>query len=181
MHIELTHSRTQLARENGRGWLGCHWYGYIDRYCSIRVDGEFQSGRVANGGDNPISMPLVSFSGRASSAYWPHGWHRHPAFAAAAQIKPSAPYMAVRLEEGIVADVTLARTPVGGAQFGYSTGQTIRLVKEGMTGTIRFTKGGSTSFAVRETRALVNPYDWIEFAYNSDWQRWEESGFFSDA
>lgn len=181
VHIELTHSRSQLARESGREWLGCTWNGYIDHSCSLNVAGEFQSGRVPNGGDNPISMPLVAFAGRASSAHWAHGWHLHPALSADSEIKPSAPLMAIHLQEGIIADVSLARLPAGGAQFGFGDGQIIRLAKEGATGTIRFAKGASSGFAVRETRVLSNPYDWIEFTYNREWQRWEESGFFSDA
>ena len=35
--------------------------------------------------------------------------------------------------------------------------------------------------AVIATRVLASSYDWIEFTYNRDWQRWEERGFFTGA
>ena len=129
-----------------------------------------------------MSMPRISYrDGEATSVNWARGWYKPPVLTASGVVTPCAPMMTLEMASGIIADVSLARTPSGGIEFGYADGQRIRMVKQGATGSIRFAKGASLSFAVRDTRVLANAYDWIEFTYNRDWQRWEESAFFSDA
>ena len=182
IRLHLSHHRTELARANGREWLGSYWTGYLHRSCQIHVEGDCAGNRLPNGGTTPISMPLVTYErGRYTSRSWARGWFKLPAIAASGEITPCAPYMTVQMANDSVADMTLRRTPTGGADHGYSDGQRIRIVKHDATGSIRFVKGASSAFAVRETRVLDNAYDWIEFSYNRDWQRWEEEGFFSDA
>ena len=182
VRLKLSHHRTQLARENGAEWLGSWWDGYIDRTCQLHVEGDCASGRLPNGGLNPVSMPLVSYArGEATSFSWARGWHKIDSISGSGQIAPSAPLMVLHMNSGIIADMTLRRTPVGGAQYGFADRQLIRMIKQDGTGSIRFAKGSSNSFAVRETRILANAHDWIEFSYNSEFQRWEEEGFFSDA
>ena len=182
VRLRLSHHRTQLAKDNGREWLGSYWTGYIDPSCELEVTGDCAGGRLPNGGVNPISMPLVSYDkGQATSQYWPYGWYRMPDLAGSGVIAPSAPLMVLQLASGIIADMTLARAPAGGSAYGYADRQRIRLVKQDATGAIRFLKGASASYAVRETRVLDNAYDWIDFTWNRDLQRWEEDGFFSDA
>ena len=180
--LSVSHNRTALARANAREWLGVAWTGYIARDCRILVEGETAGGRVHNGGDAPVSMPLVRYSqNEPSSRYWARGWYKLPDIATSGTIVPTAPLMTARMTSGIIADMALARNPSGGAAHGYADAQRIRIVKRDATGTLRFAKGASASFAVRETRLLDNAYDWIEFSYNRDLQRWEEEAYFSDA
>ena len=180
--VTLSHRRTRLAQERGNEWLGSYWTGYIDRSCQIHVSGDCAGGRLPNGGQAPVSFPRVSYdSGEATSSYWPHGWFAAPPLSGSGEIAVAAPFMTQAMDSGIIADVTLSRTPTGGTQFGYVDGQRVRIVKDGSSGSIRFAKGASPSFAVQETRVLASPFDWIDFTYNRGWQRWEESGFFSDA
>ncbi|QZD93909.1 hypothetical protein [Qipengyuania gelatinilytica] len=182
VRIRLSHHRTRHAAEQGNQWLGCFWTGYLDRSCELHISGETAGGGVPNGGATPISMPRIHYAAaEPTSNFWARGWYKLPQITGSGEILPCAPRMTVEMASGIIADMTLARTPIGGADHGYVDGQRIRLVKEGATGAIRFTKGASNSFGVRETRVLDNPYDWIEFSYNRDWQRWEEEAFFSDA
>lgn len=182
VRIRLSHHRTEAARAAGREWLGSYWTGYLHSSCQLHVEGDCAGSRLPNGGPNPVSMPLVSYErGRYTSRVWARGWYKLPTITGSGEIAPTAPLMTVAMASGIIADVTLRRTPTGGADYGFSDGQRIRLVKHDATGSIRFVKGASSSFAVRETRVLDNAYDWIEFSYNRDWQRWEEEGFFSDA
>ena len=182
VRIRLAHHRTRLAQENNRQWIGSYWTGYIDRSCQIAVTGDCAGGRLPNGGDTPVSMPRVSYTaGEATTNYWPRGWYRPASLNGSGEVAIAAPFMTLGLESGIIADISLSRTPSGGIEYGYADGQTVRITKEGATGSLRFGKGASPSFAVCETRVLANAYDWIEFAYNRDWQRWEESGFFSDS
>ncbi|MXO96690.1 hypothetical protein GRI34_09715 [Erythrobacter aquimaris] len=180
--ITLKQRRTREAQFAQRQWLGVLWNGYIDHSCAIHAEGEFASGRVPNGGDTPLSMPLVTMAKEtASSSYWARGWYRPATFSGSGEILVTAPLMSIGLESAIIADMTLARTPLGGAQHGYADGQRIRITKDGATGTLRFEKGASPAFAVRATRNLADAYDWIEFVYNRELQRWEENGFFSAA
>ena len=182
VRIRIAHRRTRYAQEQGNQWLGCFWTGYLDRSCELHVSGATAGGGVPNGGAAPLSMPRVTYAAaEPTSNYWPRGWYKLPQITGSGEIVPCAPRMTVQMASGIIADMTLARTPLGGADHGYVDGQRIRLVKEDATGSIRFTKGASNSFGVRETRVLDNAYDWIEFSYNRDWQRWEEEAFFSDA
>ena len=182
IRLHLSHHRTEQARANGHEWLGSYWTGYLHRSCQLHVEGDCAGNRLPNGGTDPLSMPLVTYErGRYTSRSWARGWFKLPAIAAAGEITPCAPYMTVQMANDSVADMTLRRTPTGGADYGYSDGQRIRIVKHDATGSIRFVKGASSAFAVRETRVLDHAYDWIAFSYNRDWQRWEEEGFFSDA
>ncbi|MBX7539462.1 hypothetical protein [Qipengyuania sphaerica] len=182
VRIDVALRRTRLAQEQDRQWLGCFWTGYIDKSCELAFSGPTVSGGGPHGGAAPVSMPRVSQRvPETTSSIWARGWYKLPDVSGAGEIIPCAPFMAIEMTSGIIADVTLARTPLGGDQFGYADGQRIRIVKHGPTGSIRFAKGASGSFAVRETRVLDNPNDWIEFSYNRDWQRWEEEGFLSDA
>lgn len=182
VRIQLTHHRTRHAAEQGHQWLGCFWTGYLDRSCELHIAGETAGGGVPNGGASPISMPRVTYAAsEPTSNFWPRGWYKLPQISGSGEITPCAPLMTVQMASGIIADMTLARTTLGGADHGYVDRQRIRFVKEGATGSIRFVKGASNSFGVRETRVLDNAYDWIEFSYNRDWQRWEEEAFFSDA
>ncbi|WP_100259904.1 hypothetical protein [Qipengyuania seohaensis] len=180
--ITLRQRRTREAQLADRQWLGVHWNGYIDRTCALHVEGEFATGRVPNGGDDPVSMPLVTFEkATASSSYWARGWYRPPTFGGSGEIKVTSPLMSIGLENTIIADMVLSRNPSGGAEYGYSDGQRVRITKDVATGSFRFEKGASPSYAVPATRMLVDAYDWIEFVYNRELQRWEESGFFSAA
>ena len=182
VRIALAHDRTRLAQEQGREWLGSYWTGFIDPSCQLHVTGDCAGGRLPNGGTAPMSMPRVTYErGAATSTAWARGWYAPPQLQGSGEITVSAPLMTVGLASGIIADVTLSRTPAGGSAFGYADGQRVRITKDGGAGTLRFGKGASASFAVTQTRDLVHAYDWIEFAYNRDWQRWEESGFFSAA
>ena len=182
VRVKLSHHRTELARANGREWWGSYWTGYIDRSCQLHVEGDCAGNRLPNGGANPVSMPLVTYDrGRYTSRGWARGWFKLPTISGSGEIAPAAPLMTVSMASGIIADMTLRRTPTGGADYGFSDGQRIRILKHDATGSIRFVKGASSSFAVNTTRVLANAYDWIEFSYNRDWQRWEEEGFFSDA
>lgn len=182
VRIRIAHHRTQHAAQQGNQWLGCFWTGYLDRSCELHASGETAGGGVPNGGSTPVSMPRVTYAAaEPTSSYWPRGWYKLPQITGSGELLPCAPLMTVQMASGIIADMTLARTPLGGVDHGYVDRQRIRFVKEGATGSIRFAKGASASFAVRETRVLDNGYDWIEFSYNRDWQRWEEEAFFSDA
>lgn len=182
IEISLKQRRTREAQLAERQWLGVHWNGYIDRTCALHVEGDFATGRVPNGGDNPISMPLVTFAnGTASSSYWARGWYKPPTFGGSGEVMVTSPLMSIALESAIIADMSLSRTPAGGAAHGYSDGQRVRITKDGSAGSFRFGKGASPSYAVLATRMLVDAYDWIEFVYNRELQRWEESGFFSAA
>lgn len=182
VRVRIAHHRTALAEEAGREWLGCYWTGYIARTCSIAVSGNVAGGRLPNGGVAPLSMPRVTYSdGEATSQSWPRGWFRLPTIGASGEIAPAAPLMTIEAAGEIAADLTLARTPAGGAAFGYADGQRIRFVKQGGNGTLRFVKGAADGTAVIATRVLASSYDWIEFTYNRDWQRWEERGFFTGA
>ena len=180
VHIRLRHHRTASAKANGRHWIGSFWRGYIDPSCELHIEGKCAGGGIADGGDVPISMPLVTHTHfDPTRSYWPHGWQIMPTIEGPGAIVPNAPLAMVKTASDIAADVTLARTPVGGPDFGYVQGQRIRLVKDGDAGSIRFVKGASSSFVVMQTRVLDLAYDWIEFSYNRDRQRWEEEGFFS--
>ena len=182
VRIKLSHHRTRHAQEQGHHWLGAFWNGYIDRSCELHLSGDCIGGGVAQGGAAPISMPRVTQAAMdATLSFWPHGWYQLPAIAGSGEIIPAAPLMVVRMDSGIIADMTLARTPLGGADHGYADGQRIRFVKDGETGSIRFVKGSSDSFVVNQTRVLEHAYDWIEFSYNRDRSRWEEEGFLSGA
>ncbi|MBX7458517.1 hypothetical protein K3152_09685 [Qipengyuania sp. 1NDH17] len=182
VRLKLSHHRTEQARANGFEWWGSYWTGYVHRSCAMHVEGDCAGNRLPNGGANPVSMPLVTYErGRYTSRGWARGWYKLPAITGSGEIAPAAPFMTVQMASGIIADMTLRRTPTGGADYGFSDGQRIRILKHDATGSIRFVKGASSSFAVNETRVLDNAYDWIEFSYNRDWQRWEEEGFFSDA
>ena len=182
VRLRLSHHRTEQARADGHEWLGSYWTGYIHRSCQLHVEGDCAGNRLPNGGTSPVSMPFVSYDrGRYTSRSWARGWFKLPAITGSGEIVPTAPFMTVQMASGIVADMTLSRTPLGGADYGYSDGQRIRILKHDTPGSIRFVKGASSGFAVRETRVLDNAYDWIEFSYNRDWQRWEEEAFFSDA
>ncbi|UOR15929.1 hypothetical protein [Qipengyuania aquimaris] len=182
VRIRIAHHRTRYAQEQGHQWLGCFWTGYIDRSCELHVAGANAGGGVPHGGATPVSMPRVTYAAsEPTSNFWPRGWYKLPQVSGPGELLPCAPLMTVEMTSGILADMTLARTPLGGADHGYVDGQRIRFVKDGATGAIRFVKGASNSFGVRETRVLDNAYDWIEFSYNRDWQRWEEEAFFSDA
>lgn len=182
VRISLSHHRTRLAQDQASEWLGSYWTGYIHRSCQIAASGDCAGDRLPNGGPSPVSMPRISYrDGEATSVNWARGWYKPPVLTASGVVTPCAPMMTLEMASGIIADVSLARTPSGGIEFGYADGQRIRMVKQGATGSIRFAKGVSLSFAVSDTRVLANAYDWIEFTYNRDWQRWEESAFFSDA
>ncbi len=180
--LRVAHRRTRLAEENGREWLGCYWSGYIHRSCALHVPGDVACGRLPNGGASPLSMPRVTFDhGEVTSLYWPKGWYRLPDMDRSGEVIPTAPLMTLELSADIAADIVFARTPPGGAEYGYADGQRIRIVKQDARGTMRFVKGGNDGTVVLTTRELTGSYDWIEFTYNRDWQRWEESGFFSAA
>ena len=182
VRLRLSHHRTRLAKDNGREWLGSYWTGFIEPTCELHVEGDCAGGRLPNGGTNPVSMPLVTYDrGQATSQYWPYGWYKLPALTGSGEIAPSAPLMVLQVASGIIADMTLRRAPAGGTAYGYAARQRLRLLKHDAAGSIRFVKGASASYAVRETRVLQNAYDWIEFAWNKDLQRWEEEAFFSDA
>ncbi len=180
--LQVVHRRTRLAQDNGREWLGCYWSGYIHRSCALQVTGDVACGRLPNGGATPLSMPRVTYDhGETTSLNWPRGWYRLPYMTGSGEVVPTAPLMTLELTSDSVADIVLARTPRGGADYGYADGQRIRIVRQWATGTMRFVKGGHDGTVVLATRVLAGPYDWIEFTYNRDWQRWEESGFFSAA
>ena len=182
VRLRVAHHRTRLAQDRGSEWLGCYWTGYLARSCALHVEGDVANGRLPNGGTDPISMPRITYRrGEAGSPSWAKGWYRLPDIAASGRIAPAAPMMTVAAAGDIVADLTLARTPAGGADFGYADGQRIKFVKQGMVGTLRFVKGADDGTAVLSTRVLANAYDWIAFTYNRDWQRWEESGFLTGA
>ncbi len=182
IRIRLRHHRTAFAQEQGHHWIGCFWNGYIDPSCELHIEGKCAGGGVIDGGPNTVSMPLVTQAHYDPTlSYWPHGWQQLPAISGSGEIMPSAPFSVLRMESGIIADMTLARVPSGGFDYGYVQGQRVRFVKDGDTGSIRFTKGASDSFGVAQTRVLELAYDWIEFSYNRDRQRWEEEGFFSAA
>ena len=182
IRIRLRHHRTTFAREQGNHWIGSFWNGYIDRSCELHIEGKCAGGGIIDGGANTVSMPLVTQTHfDPTLSYWPHGWQQMPAISGSGEITPSAPLGVLRMDSGIIADMTLARVPQGGSDYGYVQGQRIRFVKDGDTGSIRFSKGASSSFAVSQTRVLERSYDWIEFSYNRDLQRWEEEGFLSAA
>jgi len=182
VRLRVAHHRTRLAQERGAEWLGSYWTGYLARSCALHVEGDVANGRLPNGGTDPVSMPRVTYGrGEVGSPSWAKGWYRLPDIAASGRIAPAAPMMTIAAASDIVADLTLARAPAGGPDFGYADGQRIRFVKQGMVGTLRFVKGADDGTAVLSTRALAHAYDWIEFTYNRDWQRWEESGFFTGA
>ena len=182
VRLRLSHHRTKLAEDNARQWLGSYWTGYIEPTCQLHVEGDCAGGRLPHGGANPTSMPLVTYDhGQATTQFWPYGWYKLAPLTGSGEIAPASPYMTLRMASGIIADMTLARAPAGGSDYGYAGRQRIRMVKQGATGSIRFVKGASPSFGVLETRVLENEYDWIEFSWNRDLDRWEEEGFFSDA
>ena len=182
VRLRVSHRRTRHAAEQGQQWLGSLWSGYIEPTCELHFAGEAMGGGNANGGAAPVSMPRVTQAAfQPTTSYWARGWYLLPAITVSGEIMPTAPFMSVEVTGDIVADMVLARTPSGGPDFGYADGQRIRLVKHGAAGSIRFVKGASSSFGVNETRELTEPYDWIEFGYNREWQRWEEEAFFSGA
>ena len=180
VRVRIAQHRTKLAEQLGHQWLGCYWTGYIARDCALHASGEVQGGRLPNGGATPLSMPRVTYTdGETTTAYWPRGWYRLPDIDGTTQLVPTAPAMTVELTQDVVADITLARIPGGGRDYGYADGQRIRLVKQNNRGTMRFVKGASDGTRMTVTRELAGEHDWIEFIYNRDWERWEESGFFS--
>ena len=182
VRLRMSHHRTRAAADAGRHWLGGFYRGYIDPSCEIVMTGECAGGGVMDGGAAPVAMPLIRYEGfRPSRSYWPKGWDHMAPITGSGEIVPSAPLTTLRMEGGIIADMTLARMPAGGAAFGYAEGQRIRFTKQGDDGAIRFIKGASPSFVVAETRVLDLEYDWIEFSYNRERQRWEEEGFLSAA
>ena len=182
VRLRVSHRRTRHAAERGHQWLGSLWSGYIEPTCELHFAGEAMGGGNANGGATPVSMPRVTQTAfQPTTSYWARGWYLLPPITGAGEIVPTAPFMSVGVASEIVADMVLARTPLGGPDYGYADGQRIRLVKHGAAGSIRFVKGASNSFGVNATRELTEPYDWIEFGYNREWQRWEEEAFFSGA
>ncbi len=181
VRVRLRHHRTRLAEEQGRDWLGMFWPGYIDRRCRFDVEGDYPSLRTPNGGENPVSMPLVTWGGgQASNANTALGYYKGATLTGSGTLVPTGPVMAVQVSGEITADLVLARYPVGGSTYGYANGQRLRLVKQFDDGAIRFVKGATpANVCVMATRVLDLAYDWIEFTYNRDRGRWEESGFFS--
>ena len=178
VRLRVRHYRSALAQANGRQWSGVVWSGYLDRSCRIDAEGEFAAGRVPNGGETPMSFPLVVFhGGNATSASTAHGYFRPASLSASGILAPAAPLMAVSLTGDIAVALTLPGNPQGGPEFGYGDGQRLRIVKQGDPGTITFTRGASATMALTATRVLDKGYDWIEFAYNRTLMRWEETGF----
>ena len=180
VRLKVRHHRSALAQANGRQWLGVLWTGYLDRSCRIDAEGEFAAGRVPNGGDNPLSFPLVTFAGgNATSGNMAHGYYRSAVLSASGVVAPSGPLQAVALSGEIAIAVTLPGVPQGGSDFGYADKQRLHIVKQGDAGSVAFTKGASATMAMRETRVLDKAFDWIEFVYNRSLSRWEEVGFAS--
>ena len=183
MRFTIRHYRTELAKRAGRSWGPISWSGYVDRSCRIECEGEHGSGRTPHGETVPLSMPFVGFDrGFATSAFVPHGAFTLPAFTGSGEFVPAGPVLAVHVAGEQQVDMVPLGLPAGGADFGYAPGQRLRLFKLDDTGSIRFVKGAAPwYFEMLATRSLDRAYDWIEFTYNGDYRRWEESGYFSSA
>ncbi|TMM48408.1 hypothetical protein [Qipengyuania marisflavi] len=182
VRITLRHFRTALAETLGNEWLGIVWAGYIARNCRIAVSGDYASARTPNGGDNPLSMPFVAFTGgTATTAYTPQGIYKGASLSASGVLAPAGPLMALAVTGESALALTLPAYPAGGAAYGYADRQQVRLVKQLDQGSVTFTKGAAPSMAMMATRTLDHRDDWIEFTYNRSRARWEESGFFSTA
>ncbi len=183
IRAKIRHFRTALAEQEGRQWRAPYWTGYVGKACRLEIEGDFASQTTPNGGQSPISMPFVILHpGQPTTAYTTHAYFIANAYAANGEITPTGPVMAIGAASDVTLDMSLARWPVGGPDYGYYEGQKLRLAKNDAQGVIRFVKGSApANFAVNETRALADAHDWIEFTYNVGIRRWEESGFFSAA
>ena len=181
VRFRIRHFRSELAKREGRQWRGPAWFGYIGKSCRIETEGDFASQHTPNGGASPLSMPLViARPGEPTTLYTSHGYYIPGVYSENGEIMPSGPLMAVAVGSEIALDMSIARWPAGGAEYGFAEGQKLRLAKTDGQGSIRFVKGQSpASFAVNQTRVLAAAHDWIEFTYNGNIARWEESGFFS--
>ena len=183
IRAKIRHFRTALAEQEGRQWRAPYWTGYVGKSCRLEIEGDFASQTTPNGGQSPFSMPYVLLHpGQPTTAYTSHAYFITNAYAANGEITPTGPVMAIGAASNVTLDMSVARWPVGGPDYGYYEGQKLRLAKNDAQGVIRFVKGAApANFAVNETRALTDAHDWIEFTYNVGIRRWEESGFFSAA
>ncbi|WP_324828638.1 hypothetical protein [Qipengyuania zhejiangensis] len=176
VRLKVRHFRSAHAQQQGLEWLGAIWTGHVDRSCRIAVEGDYGNARSPNGFDNPLSFPRVDFlGGNATTAYTAHGFYKPANLTASGVVPPCGPVMALGLASEIAVDVTLPPHPAAGPAFGYADGQSVRIVKQSDTGSIRFAKGASASMAMAGDRTLDKAFDWIEFAYNRTLARWKES------
>ena len=183
IRARVRHFRTALAAREGRQWRAPYWSGYVGKACRLDIEGDFASQTTPNGGQAPLSMPyVVLHPGEPTTAYTSHAYFIADPIAANGEIVPSGPVMAIAAASDATFEMSLARWPLAGPDYGYYEGQKLRLVKNDGQGVIRFVKGAApANFAVNATRDLVAAHDWIEFVYNAGIRRWEEAGFFSAA
>lgn len=180
IHIALRHYRTRLAAEANRAWAPVRWSGYIEKNCSIVIDGS-QATTAPSGQDNPMrSMPLIALRNMSKTiGYIPHGAVNIGPINASGPLAITGPVLLAHSGVEGVFDLTLPNTTSGGGAYGFADGQLVRLYKNGDVADLRFVQGAVASFAVPETRVLAKGGDWIEFAFNSSANRWEEAGYFT--
>ncbi|HSG33904.1 MAG TPA: hypothetical protein VLA37_05165, partial [Sphingomonadaceae bacterium] len=185
VHITLAYRQTELAKANGRQWVGVLFDNLIDPSCSIVVShAEASTDNLAPKCASPVpaAFPLVVLDrlrDTGAGSYRPASlWQGH--VSAGGTITPRAPRICYSAEAGIH-EMVLATAPAGGAGFGYADGQLCRVYKTGAAGTLRFAKGASSSFKVPQDRLLANDMDFIEFRWNRWGARWEEQAFFTSA
>ena len=180
IQLRLRHYRTQLAAANNRNWIPVRWSGYIDKNCSIVIDGS-EAPTAPSGQDNPMrSMPLIAVRNLAKTiGYIPHGAVNVGPVNASGPLNITGPVLMAHSGVEGTYDLTLANTTTGGGAYGFAEGQMLRLYKNGDVADLRFVYGASAAFAVPQSRVLAKNGDWIEFAFNAAANRWEEAGFFT--
>ena len=183
VRFRIRHYRTEVAEAAGQNWRSFVWSGYIHRSCRIECSGDYTNGFLPRGETNPISMPFVSMEGGVPNpAYAPEGGLATSPLVNNAQIVPASPIMAMACANDELIDCSVKSSPSGGADYGYAPRQTLRLIKSNDTGQIRFTKNAQPwNYEMTQTRVLTKRHDWIEFVYNPNFRRWDETAFFTSA
>ena len=156
IRLKIRHHRSALVQQAGCHWLDVRWSGYLDRSCRIDVKGEFPSGRVLNGQDDPLSFPLVTFGGGNST----------PASTALGKHRRVGRTGSSESAHGSGAHQRHRGRPCAACQHARRGELWLFLVKQEDAGSIAFNKGASASMAMAATRVLDKAFDWIEFACN---------------